>query len=157
MLVEVKRFSDNGKTTLSSLFINGIFQCFGVEDTERYLKVKHETRIPNGTYDLILRNEGGFNNRYAKKFPKIHKGMLCVVNTSDYKIVTETMSFQFILFHIGNSHKHSSGCYLLNNSVNSVNHLGSQSTLAYKRVYPLIANHLFKGNGNRAKIIYSEI
>tara|TARA_R100000697_G_scaffold62376_1_gene75297 strand:- start:270 stop:743 length:474 start_codon:yes stop_codon:yes gene_type:complete len=155
MLVEVKRYSDNGVTTISGLYINGCFQCFGIEDTERYVKVKHETRIPNGTYDLVLRKEGGFHNRYSKKFPKIHKGMIAVVNSDNYKIVTENMTFQYILFHIGNSHKNSSGCYLLNDLVNSKTFVGSQSTSAYKRVYPKIANYL-EENG-KAKIIYSDL
>ena len=155
MLIEVKRFSDNEKSTLSMLFINGLFNCFGVEDTKRYVKVKHKTRIPNGMYDLVLRNEGGFNSRYKKKFPEIHKGMLCVVNSDNYKIVSKNMTFQYILFHIGNSHFDSSGCYLMNDTVNSVTHKGMGSTNAYKRVYPIIANHIDKGG--KVKVIYSEI
>tara|TARA_R110001632_G_scaffold67464_1_gene158444 strand:+ start:1810 stop:2277 length:468 start_codon:yes stop_codon:yes gene_type:complete len=155
MLVEIKRFSDNGKTTLSNLFINGEFQCFGVEDTKRYVKIKHETCIPNGMYDLILRNEGSFNDRYKRKYSNIHEGMLCVVNSDNYKLITESMSFQYILFHIGNSHKHSSGCYLMNDQVNALTHIGSSSANAYKRVYPIMANHLI--NGGKIKVIYSEI
>ena len=37
-------------------------------------KVYGETRIPAGTYKLKLRTEGGYHQKYSKRFPDIHRG-----------------------------------------------------------------------------------
>ncbi len=48
MKLTVKRFADNGETTLGILYIDGVFECFTVEDQEQKGdKVKGETRVPN--------------------------------------------------------------------------------------------------------------
>lgn len=141
MKVVVKRIGDDGKATIGALYINGIFQCFTIEDEERSIKVKGETRVPNGVYTLSLRSEGSFHNRYAKKYEGMHKGMLCVHNAPDWKIEDECtdLDFQYILIHTGNHEGHTNGCLLLNDSANSSNNTGSGSVSAYKRVYPKIA------------------
>jgi hypothetical protein len=72
MHLTVKRFADNGDTTLGILYINGVFECFTVEDEERDVKVKSETRVPEGVYDVNLRAVGGFHNRYSEKYKDIH-------------------------------------------------------------------------------------
>ena len=138
MEVVVKRFADNGDTTMGILYIDGVFQCFTIEDEERAIKVKGETRVPNGKYNLGLRNSGGYNNRYRGKYPSIHKGMLCVYNEENWIIKTDDMSFQYILIHTGNTDEHTAGCLLLNDGV-SKKFRGSSSVDAYKRIYPKIA------------------
>ena len=75
MLVELKRLHEDGDTTIGAFYINGIFQCFIVEDQEQTEKVWGETRIPNGLFTISLRSVGGFHDRYALKFPEMHKGM----------------------------------------------------------------------------------
>jgi hypothetical protein len=87
MKLEVLRFADNGDTTLGILLVDGVFECFTVEDEERKGdKVKGETRVPNGTYDVDLRAEGGYHNRYTSKYGSMHKGMLCIHNAPNWKI-----------------------------------------------------------------------
>jgi hypothetical protein len=39
MKIEVKRIGDNGNATIGAFYINGIFQCFTIEDEERDVKV----------------------------------------------------------------------------------------------------------------------
>jgi len=156
MKIEVNRFADNGEATLGILLIDGIFECFTVEDQEQKGdKIMHETRIPNGTYDIKLRAEGGFHNRYAGKYGNMHKGMLCVHNRPNWKIELNGKSFQYILIHTGNTDDHTSGCLLLNDAVSGSTFTGSSSVNAYKRIYPKIAKALT--DGGNVTIEYKDI
>ena len=145
MRITVKRFADNGDSTLGALFIDGIFQCFTVEDEERGQKVKGETRIPNGVYKVALRKEGGYHAKYTTKYGSMHKGMLCIFNKPNWKIEKDGMSFQYILIHTGNTDDHTMGCLLVNNAVSAQTFTGSSSVDAYKKIYPIIASELERG------------
>lgn len=139
MKVDLHRINSNAHSTIGALSINGKFVCFTLEDQHQDKKVMHETRIPSGTYEITLRTVGGFHQRYSKQFPDIHKGSLWIRNVP---------GFEFILIHIGNTDKDSSGCILVGDTVtqNVTNrgHIGD-STKAYKRLYPQIADVLSKG------------
>jgi hypothetical protein len=143
MRLEVLRFSSAKDSTLGLLFnvSNGKreFLCYTLEDEHREHKVKHETRIPSGTYNITLRNEGGFHNRYKRRFPAIHKGMLWV---------RDVPNFEWILIHCGNHDDDTSGCLLLGDTQTENNKntgfVGSSST-AYARVYPIVAAALEAG------------
>ena len=142
----VLRFSSQKDSTNGLLFQKtesfGLqFLCYTLEDEFRALKVRGETRIPAGIYDIQFRKEGGFHNKYSKRFTDIHKGMLQVMDVPN---------FDYILLHCGNTDEHSSGCLLLgdsqeNNVIIKDGFIG-KSTNSYKRVYPLIAKELELGN-----------
>lgn len=155
MKLEVKRIADNGDTTLGAFYINGIFHCFTVEDEERKKKVSKETRVPEGTYVVGLREEGGFHNRYSEKYSGMHKGMLCIHNADDWKIVTPDMSFQYILIHTGNTDEHTAGCLLVNESADSNKFTGGSSVSAYKKIYPIVARAI--ENKEMVTITYTDI
>jgi len=155
MKLTVKRFADNGDTTLGAFYIDGVFQCFTVEDEERDTKVKGETRVPNGIYDVSLRASGGFHNRYAKKYGSMHEGMLCIHNAPDWKIEKDGMTFQYILIHTGNTDNHTMGCLLLNDAVSGSTYSGSSSVNAYKKAYPKIVKAL--NSGQSVTIEYIDI
>ena len=146
MKLTVKRFADNGTATLGVFYIDGIFECFTVEDTEREEKVYGKTRIPEGTYDVKLRAEGGFHNRYTARYKDMHKGMLCVHNKDGWKLENAGLSFQYILIHTGNTHEHTHGCLLLNDAVSGKTFSGSSSGDAYVDAYPKIAKALESGD-----------
>ena len=80
MELKVLRLGDNGNATLGAFYINGILKCGTVEDEERSVKVMGETRVPEGIYQVALRNEGGKNAKYESKYPDMHKGMLAIYN-----------------------------------------------------------------------------
>ena len=84
MKLKVLRFSSQGDSTSGLLFLEdefGLnFLCYTLEDERRALKVRGETRVPQGTYEIKLRKEGGFHERYKKRFGSLHKGMLHVIN-----------------------------------------------------------------------------
>lgn len=156
MKLTVKRFADNGETTLGILYVDGVFECFTVEDQEQKgEKVKGETRIPNGIYDIKLRTEGGYHSKYGAKYGSMHKGMLCIHNAPDWKIVTDTHNFQYILIHTGNNDSHTMGCLLVNDSVSGKDFNGSSSVDAYKDLYPKVVGAI--ENGEHVTIEYIDI
>lgn len=130
----VKRFSDNTKATLGFLSIDKIPFCFTLEDEFRSVKMKKETRIPEGTYEIKFRKEGTHHIEYMKKYGVKHYGML---------EITQVPNFQYILIHIGNFEKDTEGCLLVGEGSNS-NHTITESTKAYERLYPIIAAALLK-------------
>ena len=144
MRLQVLRFSSQADCTHGLLFeLNDIkkhFLCYTLEDEARVLKVKGETRIPAGIYKIELRKEGGFHNRYSKKYPGIHRGMLHV---------TDVPGFEYILIHTGNTDEHTAGCLIVgdsqeNNLIYSDGFVG-KSVNAYKRIYPSIAKAIEQG------------
>jgi len=140
MKLTLQRFSAGNESTLGLLFIDSKFHAFTLEDEYRAIKVKGETRIPAGTYKILLRKEGGQHQSYQKKFPLIHKGMLWL---------QDVPGFQYILLHIGNTDIDTEGCLLVgDSSMQNITQRGSiaGSTSAYERIYPVIAAELAKNS-----------
>ena len=133
--LEVMRFSSQKNCTRGLLFDisndKREFLCYTLEDEYRDEKVMHETRVPAGEYEITLRTEGGFHQRYEKRFPTIHGGMLWVRNVP---------GFEYILIHCGNDSSHTSGCLLVGETQKS-NFVGG-STNAYKKIYPELVQAL---------------
>ena len=144
MRIDLIRYNSTNNYTDGMLLIDGKFQCYTIEDEGRTKKMYGETRIPNGYYDVTFRKEGRFHNKYTNKFD-FHKGMLLISNAPDSKLVTKNMEFQYILIHIGNTDKDTAGCILVGQQANSDRNLIGQSTIAYKKFYPIIADALEKG------------
>jgi hypothetical protein len=148
MNVLVLRYSSH-KSTLGLFIIDGKFACYTLEDAFHVVKIPGETRIPEGTYEITLRTFGGHHERYSQKFPEFHKGMLHVTNVPNY---------EHILIHIGNTDDDTEGCLLIgDSSMTNINSDGriENSTIAYKRVYPIIANAI--ESGEQVLIKYRDI
>jgi len=144
MKLKVLRFSSQEDSTSGLLFLEGKkgleFLCYTLEDEARVLKIKGETRVPAGTYKLELRTEGGFHNKYKKRYGGFHKGMLHVTNVPN---------FEYILIHTGNTDEHTAGCLLVgdsqeNNNIIKDGFIG-KSTNAYKRIYTDISRAIIDG------------
>ena len=143
MKLEVLRFSSQEDCTNGILFDvteERKFLCYTLEDEERETKVMGETRIPAGTYKITLRKHGGFHQKYSKRFPAIHRGMLWV---------RDVPGFEFILIHCGNTDEHTMGCLLVgqtqeSNLIKGDGFVG-KSSAAYKQMYPPIAAALERG------------
>ena len=137
MKLIVVRINDNRENTLCKLFIDGKFHCYTLEDTWRPFKIKHATRIPAGTYKIDFRTEGKFYDRYSnhrnQKIRELHKGMLWIKDVPNY---------QYILIHIGNYARDTSGCLLVgkNYSFNGKERMITQSTNTYLRLYEVVIN-----------------
>ncbi len=127
MRIHVNRFVSDGDTTISQIYVNGKFQCFGLEDEYRAYKEIGETRISAGHYEVGLRNEGGFHNRYGKRFGHLHQGMLEIKNVPDFK---------WVLIHCGNTDDDTSGCLLVGEgAVVGEDMMITSSMVAYKKLY----------------------
>jgi len=139
MKIEVLRYSDNGESTLGLLKVNGKFFCYTLEDQYQEVKVKHQTRIPDGTYNITLRDAGGMTKSYAQRYPGMHKGMLWV---------RDVPNFEYIYIHSGNNDDHTSGCLLVGNTVNNNNNKDGfigESRPAYVSLYREIIAAMDRG------------
>ena len=139
MKLTVVRTQFGTDATNGLLFIDGIFECYTVEDQYQAVKVMHETCIPEGTYDIQFRKTGGFHARYDKKYKNAHYGMLHL---------QDVPNFTYILIHAGNTSDDSSGCILTTTTQTDLDSakagFGGQSQLAYKRMYDKVAKVLLQ-------------
>ena len=105
----LQRIDRQSSYTGGKLYVNGVYECDTVEDTDRdknsngifdgdEKKVMHETAIPNGRYRITLVNSPKFS-------PK--------VNNRNMPLLNNVPSFTGILIHWGNSAADSSGCILV--------------------------------------------
>ncbi len=133
MLIKMKRFYSNENATQGVMVVDGQM-VYTLEDERREVKVNGETRIPAGTYQIKLRNEGGMTQRYAARFPN-HKGMLWLQNVHN---------FEWVYIHIGNREDQTEGCILVGLEAYNNMTIG-RSTDAYNIIYPIIANAIESG------------
>ena len=122
------------------LFIDGIFECYTLEDQYQAVKVMHETCIPEGTYDIKFRKTGGFHAKYTERYKNAHYGMLHI---------QDVPNFTYILIHTGNTDEHTSGCLIVGETqqdleISKDGFIGS-STVAYKKMYAKVAGQLLQG------------
>ena len=124
-------------STASCLLIDNAPFCFVVEDGARDKKVKHETRIPAGKYQIKPRRAGSFFQRYSKQFA--HKFVPHILDVP---------GFEWILIHIGNTIKNTSGCLVVNRFIGigpDGNYMGTDSASVYKLLYSLMDKALEQG------------
>lgn len=127
------RLAHNNESTIGSLYINGNPECFILEDQPQEKKVMHETRIPSGSYKIILRTEGRWNSKMLQhtnaEIRKMHRGMLWL---------KDIPGFEYILIHPGNTDNDTSGCLIPGNVLtHNAYHRGyiNNSTESYIRLY----------------------
>ena len=140
MKLTVVRTQFGTDATNGLLFINGIFECYTLEDQYQAVKVMHETCIPEGTYNIKFRKTGGFHAKYSERYKNAHYGMLHI---------QDVPNFTYILIHTGNSDEHTSGCLIVGETqqdldISKDGFIGS-STVAYKKMYAKVASQLLQG------------
>lgn len=124
MNIKLVRKSGNTKFTEGRLYVDGIFECFTVEDADRKLesggtKVQNLTAIPRGKYKVVL----SMSNRFKKILPEVLK----------------VPGFSGVRIHSGNSSKDTEGCIIvgaLNDSMDD-DWVGA-SKIAMTRLMPKI-------------------
>ena len=140
MKLTVVRTQFGTDATNGLLFIDGIFECYTLEDQYQAVKVMHETCIPEGTYDINFRKTGGFHAKYSERYKNAHYGMLHI---------QDVPNFTYILIHTGNTDEHTSGCLIVGETqqdleVSKDGFIGS-SAVAYKKMYAKVAGQLLQG------------
>jgi len=106
MKIEVLLIAETKRCTLSQMRIDGVFQCFVLEDAYRDKKVWGETRIPDGIYQVAARKEGKFYEKYRRLYG--HEFVPHLLDVPE---------FEYILIHMGNSAIDTHGCLLVGNCV----------------------------------------
>ena len=140
MKLTVVRTQFGTDATNGLLFIDGLFECYTLEDQYQAVKVMHETCIPEGTYDIQFRKTGGFHAKYSERYKNAHYGMLHI---------QDVPNFTYILIHTGNTDEHTSGCLIVGETqqdleISKDGFIGS-STVAYKKMYSKVAGQLLQG------------
>ena len=150
MKLQVVRTQLGKDATNGLLFIDGIFECYTLEDQYQAVKVMHETCIPEGTYDIEFRKTGGFHAKYSERYKNAHYGMLHV---------QDVPGFEYILIHTGNTDEHTSGCLIVGDTQQDLdvnfNGMVGSSKNAYMKLYEKVAKQLLIGN--KVTIEYSKI
>lgn len=135
MKLTLKRIAKKSSYTIGKLYIDGVYECDTLEDTDRGLtqdmplseikktKIKGVTAIPSGTYDITL-------NVVSPKFSK----------RSQYKSIGGKLprllnvpGYEGVLIHIGNTAQDSEGCILVGQ--NSVVGKVLNSTATFNTLY----------------------
>ena len=81
-------------TTLGKLYFNGEFLCHTLENSYK-ANNRNTSSIPTGLYDVRVRTSAESGN-----FKYVHL------------LIEEVPKRSYILFHVGNTHKDTSGCIL---------------------------------------------
>lgn len=112
-------------STIGELFINDQFECFILEDRDRYLDSEHpikviqenkvfgKTAIPKGTYEIAIT----FSNRFKQYLP----------------LLMNVPAFEGIRIHSGNTADHTEGCLLP--GVTMSRDMVQQSKTAFKKLF----------------------
>lgn len=146
MKIDVLRYSDNGDSTLSLFMVNDKFFCYALEDEHRDEKVKGETRIPDGTYNVsFLAEDTPLTRHYQNTYPFFQ-----------YHIwIQDVPNFSNVYIHIGNFDEDTDGCILLGNTANNNRKekgMVGSSRKAYEEFYSLFQKAVYDGEENTISI-----
>lgn len=120
MEIRINRIASKEYYTIGKLYINGTYFCDTLEDTDRGLadtmqvneilakKVKAQTAIPTGKYDIIL----SFSPRFKRVLP----------------LLLSVKGFEGIRIHAGNTAEDTEGCLLVGENKEKGKVLNSRAT-----------------------------
>ena len=115
MLIEVKRFEFKDTHTVGKMYVDGIYECYTLEDAIRNgTKIIGKTAIPIGEYKLIV----DASVRFKQDMPHI-------LNVPD---------FTGVRIHAGNTSADTDGCILLGSTWSGKDFIGN-SKIAYKKFF----------------------
>lgn len=115
MLIEVKRFEFKDTHTVGKMYIDGVYECYTLEDVVRNgTKVLGKTAIPTGEYKLVI----DASTRFKQDMPHI-------LNVPD---------FTGVRIHSGNTSAHTDGCILVGTTWTGGDFIGN-SKAAYKKLF----------------------
>lgn len=143
MKIQLNRYSDNGQSTQGLMFLVNQqalnFMNYTLEDESREIKIKGETCIPEGLYEV------GFNENVTPMTKKYRKKFSWFTYHLHIKNVP---GFEWIYIHVGNTEKDSDGCVLVQDQANNnqiENGFNGSSTSAYTRLYTMVADAVMNG------------
>lgn len=115
MKLTLTRTEFTDKSTIGKLYIDGVFECFTLEDRYREKdgrpvrewKVQNSTAIPKGTYRMLLTH----SPRFKRVLP----------------ILLDVQGFTGIRIHSGNVAEHTEGCILVGGNKSKDRIMGSSA------------------------------
>jgi len=109
------------ESCIGRLFINEKFECYTLEDAFRKVKIRNETCIPVGTYEIII----SYSERFMVPLP----------------LLLRVPNFEGIRIHWGNKAADTSGCILLGTERKPDFVTGSKIACSnlFKRLFPAAA------------------
>ena len=128
MELELTRTVRTNKSTIGELKIDGVFECFILEDKDRglkqnmtiselsELKIRTKTAIPSGRYEIVI----SFSQRFQKMLP----------------LLLNVPAFEGIRIHPGNTDADTEGCLLPGK--NKALDMVTNSRVAFKTLFEKI-------------------
>lgn len=132
MELKLKRTIKDARFTMGDLYVDGVFECYTLEDAVRDIaadgagKIFGETAIPAGRYKVI----------YTLS-PRFKRNMMRLLDVPH---------FTGILIHGGNSIDNTEGCILVGDKVSPGAILPGSSTPAVKRLEEKVVKALQAGD-----------
>lgn len=139
MKLLLKRIYNCKDYCIGHLYVDGIFVCDTIEDTDRGLdnsmslteilnkKVKHETAIPTGTYDILM-------NVVSPKYS--NSAYYLLICKGKVPRLDNIKGYSGVLIHTGNTAADSSGCILV--GYNKVKGKVINSKVAFEKLYNIL-------------------
>ena len=134
MKLLLKRTKSYKNSTIGELYVDGVFECYTLEDKVRPIKIKGETAIPEGEYKVII--------DLSKKFKR------------ELPLLLDVPNFDGIRIHTGNYPRDTEGCILVGRSEKE-DYVG-ESRIAFKSLFAKMKT-AFDKNENISISIESEI
>ena len=116
MELTVIRKTKTEKSSIGELLINGVFECYTLEDKERSPKEKKvfgQTAIPKGRYEVII----NFSNNFQTYLP----------------LLLKVPNFEGVRIHPGNTNADTLGCILVGSGIG--NNLITNSRKAFNALF----------------------
>lgn len=139
MQILVKEVASRDLYTISRLFVDGVYLCDVLQDTNRGLKsdmsleeiskikIKGKTAIPKGTYEVTL-------NVTSPRFGSKKQYAFC---EGKLPRLLNVPGFEGVLIHIGNTPEDTDGCLLV--GFNKVKGQVVNSTSAFLKLYSVLS------------------
>ena len=93
MNILLKRTIHTANATIGEMYVDGVFECYTLEDIERDVKIAGKTAIPKGTYKVIINQ----SNRFKRLLP----------------LLLNVPNFEGVRIHTGNTDADTEGCILV--------------------------------------------
>jgi hypothetical protein len=154
VIINVNRTQFNWTETLGEFVIFGKSKGYTVEDETRLQKVHGRTAIPEGTYQLGLRNSPKFSDTfYWSEKDKLLKPKNIATTLSGYVPhqlihIENVPNFQYVLIHWGNTSLDTEGCLIIGKELGIVKNMQGvlKSKELYQEIYPELYSAIKKGD-----------
>ena len=138
MNITIKRIFKGDKYTIGKLYVNGVYECDTLEDTDRGLtedsplseiqskKVYGETAIPTGTYKIDM-------NTVSPKFKDRSWAKFC---GGKLPRLIDVKGYEGVVIHVGNKAEDTLGCILVGE--NKIKGQVINSTATFQELYSVM-------------------